>query len=502
MLMPTQPDVEASTDSPLAPVRRRRRSMVLPEAYDERAMPSLALARSSRFARRVGRVLTISLALMFFLIAFAPWQQSVKGTGNVIAFRPGERMQTLEAPTKGRIVDWGEGIFENAHVTKGQIIARIQDLDELYVDRLQGQVEAAENQVKALASQVAAAGRNLEAAKMNVQTLQTQVTTYGAVRDGVEAAAAAQIDAAASKLTAERNKQIEVEAALTQYESDFRRQETLFNEDITSQLKYQQAKQKFQEAQAKVAQAESNVKAAEAELDSKTQERDAKTSKAKADIEYSQSLLNKANGDVAKSESEIEKATSDMQKAESELLKTRTLLARQRNQTITAPFDGFLTEIMPNQGSAVLKEGDPIAVIVPDTKDRTVQLLLDGNDAPLVQPGRHVRLQFEGWPAVQFAGWPSVAVGTFGGKVVSVDATDNGKGKYRVLVRPEPDFDQQWPSERFLRQGVRTNGWVLLEQVPLWFEIWRNMNGFPQSISTDEAGDETKGRKVPKLPKA
>ena len=145
-----------------------------------------------------------------------------------------------------------------------------------------------------------------------------------------------------------------------------------------------------------------------------------------------------------------------------------------------------------------MKEGDPICLIVPDTSDRAVQVWLDGNDAPLVEPGRHVRLQFEGWPAMQFAGWPSVAVGTFGGEIVSVDAVDNGKGQFRVLILPDAT-DQAWPEERFLRQGVRTNGWVLLNQVPLWYEIWRQMNGFPPVVSSGEPKEGKTAK--PKLPK-
>ncbi len=109
-------------------------------------------------------------------------------------------------------------------------------------------------------------------------------------------------------------------------------------------------------------------------------------------------------------------------------------------------------------------------------------------------------MQFEGWPAIQFSGWPSVAVGTFGGEVVSVDSRDNGKGKFRVLVRPDPQ-DRAWPAERFLRQGVRANGWVLLNQVPLWFEVWRQLNGFPPVVDVNQLEDKAGKSKQPKLPK-
>jgi hypothetical protein len=33
---------------------------------------------------------------------------------------------------------------------------------------------------------------------------------------------------------------------------------------------------------------------------------------------------------------------------------------------------------------------------------------------------------------------------------------------------------------------VRANGWILLSQVPLWKEIWRQINGFPPVIADKE----------------
>jgi hypothetical protein len=105
----------------------------------------------------------------------------------------------------------------------------------------------------------------------------------------------------------------------------------------------------------------------------------------------------------------------------------------------------------------------------------------------MVMAGAPVRLQFEGWPALQFSGWPSIAVGTFGGRVLLVDSTDNGKGRFRLLVEPDPG-DDPWPSRRFLRQGVRANGWVLLNVVPLGYELWRQFNGFPPALTPEEPG--------------
>ena len=155
-----------------------------------------------------------------------------------------------------------------------------------------------------------------------------------------------------------------------------------------------------------------------------------------------------------------------------------------------------LLRLLAQPGSEMLKAGEPIAVLVPNTAETVVELWVEGNDMPLLQAAAPVRLQFEGWPAIQFVGWPSVAVGTFGGRVKLIDATDDGAGRFRVLIAPD-QADEPWPSTRYLRQGVRTNGWVLLRQVRLGFELWRRFNGFPPTTTTSnyEPGSSKESKK-------
>ena len=476
----------------------RERGMLMPQAYDESLMPALRLARSGRWVRRIGRLLALSLIVALFVVALSPWQQSVRGTGSVIAYDPTERPQPVEAPIKGRIVRFGDGIVENARVNRGDLIAEINDLDEERLPRLERQLVAADSQVQSLESLVEASERNADAARRVVESQRSQVRTYGTVREQVVAEADAQIESAIGKVDSFQQKVQAAEAALRQVEADYRRNKTLFDENIISQLKFQEIERKYREGEAKLSGARADLAAAKADLNAKRSSREAKSQKADVDIDYAQALLDKAQGDVEKADSEVQKAVSELRKAEKERLELESKIAQQRTQSVVATADGILTQITPNQGGQVLKEGEVIAIIVPDNADRAVQIWLDGNDAALVSAGRHVRLQFEGWPAVQFTtGWPSVAVGTFGGTVASVDATDNGKGKFRVLVRPDESGDSTaWPEERFLRQGVRANGWVLLEVVPLWFELWRQINGFPPVVDVEQEKVDK-----PRLPK-
>lgn len=163
--------------------------------------------------------------------------------------------------------------------------------------------------------------------------------------------------------------------------------------------------------------------------------------------------------------------------ASADLNKIEVQLSRQGSQTVYAPRDGFIMHITAGGIATQVKEGDILATFVPENVTRAVELYVNGLDAPLVYPGRKVRLVFEGWPTVQFSGWPAVAIGTFSGDVISVDASVSPNGKFRVLVGENKN--DPWPDAHFLRMGAQAKGWVLLNEVPLGFELWRKMNNFP-----------------------
>jgi multidrug resistance efflux pump len=163
------------------------------------------------------------------------------------------------------------------------------------------------------------------------------------------------------------------------------------------------------------------------------------------------------------------------------LAKAEVRFSRQKTQLITAPRDGVILRVLHGSGSVVVKEGDVLARFVPKTSEPAVEIFVSGNDLPLIYPGRPVRLQFEGWPALQFSGWPSIAIGTFGGVVRIIDPSASSNGKFRVIVTPAEG--QKWPSNTYVRQGSRVYGWILLNTVKLGYELWRQFNGFPSSLN-------------------
>lgn len=185
-----------------------------------------------------------------------------------------------------------------------------------------------------------------------------------------------------------------------------------------------------------------------------------------------------------KSKITYKKLQADEANAAVELATAEVDLSRQQLQVVMAPRDGQILRILLGSGTTNVKVGDPLLQFVPSTSNNIVELFVVGNDLPLVYPGRKVRLQFEGWPSVQFSGFPSVAIGSFGGVVTVVDPSVSPEGVFRVLVKPDPEDSVDWPDQTYLRQGARTIGLVILDQVSIGYELWRKVNGFPKSMPT------------------
>lgn len=418
--------------------------------------PMLSLTHTPRAARLLARIVGVGGVILALCLAFVPWQQSVRGDGLVIAYAPLERQQTIEAPIKGRIVEWS--VQEGDSVVEGQLVATIADNDPELVTRLEGQRDAIITRA--------------EATRTAMRMMDQQIEALGAVRESAVRSAEAKISATNEKTRAAEQ---DVEAARAKALTaalNLERVTELHGEGLASrrdlelaQMGHDTAKAELREKLAKQAAAKADQRAARAD---------------RSETEASKVAS------VEKARTELEKFRAELAKHEEDLFELQTKLARQRTMTVTAPRAGRILRVVAKQGGEQVKPGEPLAVLVPDTEARAVELWLDGNDAPLVSPGRHVRLQFEGWPAVQFVGWPSVAVGTFGATVAFVDAAADERGKTRVVV--VPDDPGHWPEGRFLRQSTRVHGWVLLNQVPLGFELWRQFNGFPPALLDGKDG--------------
>ena len=411
----------------------------------------------------VAKVL-VSVFVLFSLAALlAPWTQNIRGRGRVFAYAPEQRQQPIEATISGRVEKWF--VQEGTQVKKGDPIVQLADNDDSFLERLGAERAAIE-------------GRRIAQAQ-RAETLSNRIESLRRSQRAEISAAEANIQIAQRGVDAAEQDVGAATAEVETNELNLRRQRDLFNDGLASQREFELAELAARQSQAKLASA------------------NAKLAASRNRLFQSRAALRRV---IASTEAEIENAEASWRSAETEVASTNAALARldvgisrQQAQTITAPLDGTILRVVGRLGGEQVKQGEVLAVLVPITEDRAVELYVDGNDAALIKPGSPVRLQFEGWPAVQFSGWPSVAVGTFGGRVAFVDASDDGRGNFRIVVVPDPE-DSPWPAASYLRQGVLAKGWVLLNRVSLGFEVWRQFNGFPPT--TDPPPMATSGKEV------
>lgn len=415
------------------------------------APSAMALVLPSRPDRVLARLLVALFLLIAIVLTVTPWQQSAAGEGRVVAYAPDERRQNLEAPIEGRVLRWF--VREGSVVTKGDPIVDLTDNDPDIMMRLRSERDA-----------VAA---RLDAAKARARSMEFRIDSLEDSRKSAIAAAESRIRMATQRVSAAEQAVSLATATLTTARLNIERQRSLTNQGLTSQRQLELTELEETRAQTEVERAKVTLAAARSEEVAFSADRQKVGNDATASI-------NDGRGTQSSAEAEVANASG-------ELARIEVRLARQSAQSVTAPRSGIIFRIIANgHAGEIVKAGDILAVLVPDTTDRAVELWVSGNDMPLVQEGAHARVQFEGWPALQFSGWPSVAVGTFGAVVSFVDATDNGAGQFRILVVPE--FGAKWPAAIYLRQGVRTQGWVQLGRVRLGYELWRQFNGFPPSL--------------------
>jgi multidrug resistance efflux pump len=419
-------------------------------------LPILHEVSTPRPLRLLSRLL-VGLALVSGAgLAVTPWQQSAAGEGRVVASAPLERQQSIEASIDGKILRWH--VREGSKVKAGDPIVDIADNDPDLVGRLRSERDAVLSRI--------------EIARGRVASLEERVEALEATRQSAVTAAAARVRVATQRVrSAEQSVEV-ARAASATARLNVERQRALGKDGLSSARTVEVAELDYTRMLTDIDRAEAALSGARSEEAAMVADRVRTDAERDAAVEDARSSLASARADIARNNEE--------------LLRLDTRMARQSAQSVVAVRDGTILRLHASEGTEMVKTGDRIAVLVPDARDRAVEVWVSGNDAPLVAVGRHVRLQFEGWPALQFSGWPSVAVGSFGGRVSLVDQADDGKGKFRVLITP--DGQDNWPDTSYLRQGTRAHAWILLDRVSLGFELWRQFNGFPPSVSQPVEG--------------
>lgn len=406
--------------------------------------------------------LLVGLPVIFM---FLPWQQNVTALGKVTAYSPSERVQTIDAPVSGLINRWL--VQEGTQVKAGDLLLEISDTDPNFKQRLEAQRDNLRQKFVSKQDE------------LNAYELQRQNLT--AARDAKISAAQYKLDIANQKIRSSQEAVNAAQATVDAASLQVTRLQRLFSDGLVSKRDLEVAERDHIIASRNLNAAQAQWQSAKAESSSALAEIQQIRSDTQAYLDSTSATINKIRGEMADSENSLHNSEIS--------------LARQHMQRILAPRDGTIFRLPVNSQSQMIKQGDPLLVIVPHTSQRAVELWVDGRDAPLITKHSVVRLEFEGWPAIQVPGWAQVGVGTFEGEVSFIDPTDNGTGHFRIMV-VHKEGSPDWPSARFLRQGISAKGWILLERVTIGYEIWRLLNGFPPRIPPEPAPLNSGGSKT------
>ncbi|MCZ8205956.1 biotin/lipoyl-binding protein [Gemmatimonas sp.] len=432
----------------------------------ERELKALPLETTTLLgAADSGRVVSrwlIGILLVLVAIMFLPWQQNVQGNGNVTALSPADRPQQLQSRIDGRIEAWF--VSEGQFVKKGDSIVRISEIKEEYLNP----------SVLPLTQQQQTAKESAISEKLNkAAALAQQIVQLEQQRD--------------FKLQQTANKVLQYQAEVRQAtledsvaRDQLRRRERLFRDSLglvsvndlqTFQIRVQSAAAKLVEKQQMLAITQTDLQSIPAEYGEK---------------------IAKSRSDRAATLAEVSEGRSDVAKLKD---KVGSLTLRNSFYMIEAPQDGYVVRATRAGQGEIVKAGEPIVSIQPARPRKAVELYVKPMDVALLKPGRHVRVFFDGWPALQISGWPQVAVGTFGAQVAVIDQFPSADGRFRVLLVPDTTHDEDWPAQ--LRLGTGAEGWAMLDNVTVGWELWRQLNGFPLSIKPGDAlsGDEVAGGK-------
>lgn len=423
--------------------------------------------------KKITRVLQVAFVVSL-AVMFLPWTQNIRAKGYLTAFRPDKRPQSLQSAIPGRIERWY--VQEGDYVQKGDTILHITEIkeeyfDSLLVDRTLGQVEAKEDAIGSYKQKVDALRNQIEALDQTRQNKIAQAKNYLIQANLKVQTDSMEIDAARTRLQVATDQFERVKSLYTQGL-------TPLNEFEARNMRYQEAQARWVAAQNKLLASRNEVINAEVELVTLENEYQEKLAKAKSDLFSSLTMQYAAEGDVNKLRNQLSNYEF-----------------RSGLYWVLAPQDGYITRAAKTGIGEVIKEGEEIVSIMPGNIELAVEMYIRPIDLPLIRPGNKVRFLFDGWPAVIFSGWPNLSFGTFGGVVAVIDNFANEEGMYRVLVLPDPQ-DTLWPEA--LRVGSGAQGIALLQNVPIWYEFWRQLNGFPPdyyaSSNYEKKGDNKKDK--------
>ncbi|MCF8237617.1 MAG: HlyD family secretion protein [Saprospiraceae bacterium] len=418
---------------------------------------SFTMLRQYQTGRTFAKLILISLGI-FLVFLFLPWTQNIRANGFLTTLRPEHRPQTVHAIIAGRIDQWY--VREGDHVQPGDTILHLSEIKDDYfdpklLDRTRQQINAKTGAMDAYQEKIGSMNAQIDALSKSLDLKLQQSRNY--IRQSE-----LKVISDSTDLVAARANEAVADAQLN-------RMRQLHRDGLNSLTDLETRNLKYQEASAKAVSAENKLLASRNEL------LNARVELISIEQQYRDKLA-KARAERAAALSEYYGADSEVAKMEGQYSNYE---ARAGFYFVTAAQEGMVTKAIRAGIGETVKAGEPLVSLMPVHYELAVEMYIEPVDLPLIQIGNKVRFLFDGWPAIVFSGWPNATYGAFGGEVFAIDNFISENGKYRVLVSPDP-ADHPWP--KGLRVGSGAIGMALLKDVPIWYELWRQLNGFPPNF--------------------
>lgn len=399
-----------------------------------------------------------ALMLLLIILLFLPWTQNIRSKGNVTTLRQEQRPQEINSIIPGKLLKWY--VKEGDFVQAGDTILQLSEIKDEYLDpqllsRTKEQLNAKAQTIDYYKNKVEATGTQIGAMSQAL-LLKTEQLENKLVQLNL-------------RLNSAENELMAAENDFTISTRQYQRQKIMFDSGLVSLPQLEQRNVAYQNSMAKQIAAQNNLANIRQEISNTRigmnavrQEYAEKISKARGDQFQSLSEITTGNGEVAKLQNQYSNYS-----------------IRNGLYTITAPQSGQVNQARKAGIGEIVKEGEMLLQIVPDKIEYAIEIFVRPVDLPLIQKGQKVRFMFDGFPAIVFSGWPEGSFGTFGGIVIAVETSVSPNGNFRVLAVEDPK-EQPWPKQ--LSMGTGAIGMALLKDVPIWYELWRNVNGFPPTI--------------------
>ena len=402
----------------------------------------------------LNKIITV-VSIICVTALFLPWTQNISGSGSVTTLQPDQRPQSIQSVISGRLEKWY--VQEGDFVKKGDTIVFISEIKEDYMDP--NLVQNTRNQINAK--------------KQSLQSYSSKVSTLSGQIEAIEREKVLKLEQAQNKIKQSRLKiesdSMDLVAVKTQLKianTQYNRSVQLNKEGLKPLTDIEEKRLKLQEVEAKIITQENKY------LTSKNEFINAKVEINRISAEYAEKV-SKANSDKFTALSSQYDTDAQVNKLENQYA---NYSIRNGMYYIKASQNGYINRALQSGLGETIKEGTPIATIMPSQYDIAVETFVNPIDLPLLSKGEKVRVWFDGWPTIVFSGWPNMSYGTFGGEIVAIENFISENGKYRVLISPDKN-DDKWPTQLSIGAGAQTI--ALLNNVPVWFELWRSLNGFP-----------------------